>query len=95
MNLPSGRNAIARPARAHLTRRRAAGSARTARQARREIASAILDRPAAETAMPGWRASADGRATMSDFCGIELGAIPEFAEVGGGAFMSVQTRFNE
>lgn len=27
---------------------------------------------------------------MSDFYGIEPGAIPEFAEVGGGAFMSVQ-----
>jgi hypothetical protein len=28
---------------------------------------------------------------MSDFYGIEPGAIPEFAEVGGGAFMNVQS----
>jgi hypothetical protein len=28
---------------------------------------------------------------MSDFYGIKPGAIPEFAEVGGGAFMSVQS----
>jgi hypothetical protein len=27
---------------------------------------------------------------MSEFYGIEPGTIPEFAEVGGGAFMSVQ-----
>jgi hypothetical protein len=28
---------------------------------------------------------------MSDFYGIEPGTIPEFAEAGGGAFMSVQS----
>ncbi|HLJ99569.1 MAG TPA: hypothetical protein VKU39_06630 [Streptosporangiaceae bacterium] len=28
---------------------------------------------------------------MSDFYGIEQGAIPEFAEVGGGAFMNVHS----
>lgn len=28
---------------------------------------------------------------MSDFYGIEPGTIPEFAEVGGGAYMSVQS----
>ncbi len=28
---------------------------------------------------------------MSDFYGIEPGAIPSFAEVGGGKFMSVET----
>lgn len=28
---------------------------------------------------------------MSDFYGIKPGTIPEFAEVGGGAFMSVQS----
>ena len=28
---------------------------------------------------------------MSEFFGIEIGTIPEFAEVGSGAFMSVQS----
>jgi hypothetical protein len=55
------------------------------------MAPAIMDVPAADAAAPGWRASGGPEAAMSEFYGIETGTIPEFAEVGGGKFMSVQS----